>query len=351
MIIEQVEQRSDAWFAWRSTGISASDTPVILGLSPYKTQWRLWAEKTGKLEPDDLSNNPHVQRGIELEDVFRQHIEEKLDIDVLFPTCGASQENPLFRASLDGQDSDQIPHELKCPCEKQWTEVLLMQESSSAFKLYYPQVQHQLLVAGASHGYLHFGFQANNKEFESISFRIERDAKMIKRIIDEGTKFWNCIVSDTPPAKDLERDYFEPEGADLFEWKRLATKARSIEIRRQVLLEELESLDYERKEVQFSCEDMMGDYKTGDFHGLRVTRVKRQGKIALKRALKDLMPNVESDKLEAWLEQYRDKGTQYLRWTVNTSIEDIVAMPVTSLPVTSALSSDGLMNLGEDWIE
>ena len=44
MHIINLDQRTDAWKAWRNQGITATDSTVILGASPYKTPWRLWAE-------------------------------------------------------------------------------------------------------------------------------------------------------------------------------------------------------------------------------------------------------------------------------------------------------------------
>ena len=58
----ELDQRTDAWFEWRKNGITASESPVIVGLSPYQTPWRLWAEKTGFMERPDLSKNPNVDR-------------------------------------------------------------------------------------------------------------------------------------------------------------------------------------------------------------------------------------------------------------------------------------------------
>lgn len=33
----ELDQRTDAWFEWRKNGITASESPVIVGLSPYQT--------------------------------------------------------------------------------------------------------------------------------------------------------------------------------------------------------------------------------------------------------------------------------------------------------------------------
>ena len=56
-----LNQRSPEWLQWRSQGITASDIPIILGLSPYKTPWQLWAEKVGRINAPDISNNPNVK--------------------------------------------------------------------------------------------------------------------------------------------------------------------------------------------------------------------------------------------------------------------------------------------------
>ena len=55
------------WHAARAQGIGASDVGSVLGLNPYKSALRLWSEKTGRLTPPNLDNNPNVMRGVALE--------------------------------------------------------------------------------------------------------------------------------------------------------------------------------------------------------------------------------------------------------------------------------------------
>ena len=47
MKIVDLSQRSPDWLRWRAQGVTASEAAVVLGRSPYKTPWRLWAERTG----------------------------------------------------------------------------------------------------------------------------------------------------------------------------------------------------------------------------------------------------------------------------------------------------------------
>lgn len=332
----QVEQRSPEWHEWRAGGISASDTPVILSLSPYKTQWLLWAQKKGYLDTDDLERNPHVRRGIELEDTFRQVVEQEIG-DILLPVCVESTVNPLFRASLDGFDADGKPHELKCPCEKQWVEVCLLGERSEAYQLYFPQVQHQLLVTGADHGYLHFGFMDESEVLQKRSFKVLRDDAMISDILRVGAEFWNFVANNVAPPKDKERDFFEPEGADAIKWKALADESRTVQSEIEKLQAQLESLKDRRNGIQAEAAEIMGDFKSGLHAGLQVTRVDRLGAIDHGKAIRTLLPERSHEKLEQWLEDFRKKGSQYHIWSVT---EDISSTPPVCTPYQNIQSSD-----------
>ena len=117
MHIINLDQRTDAWKAWRNQGITATDSTVILGASPYKTPWRLWAEKVGKILPPDLSKNPNVQRGVALEDEARRLFQNK-HLTCVMPACAESDVDPIFRASFDGLTPPNEPVEFKCPGEK-----------------------------------------------------------------------------------------------------------------------------------------------------------------------------------------------------------------------------------------
>lgn len=51
----------------RDYKIGGHDVSAILGVNPYKTPLHLWAEKTGIIQPKDISDVPAVRRGVELE--------------------------------------------------------------------------------------------------------------------------------------------------------------------------------------------------------------------------------------------------------------------------------------------
>jgi putative phage-type endonuclease len=102
MKIVDVTQRLPEWLRWRAQGVTASEAAIVLGRSPYKTPWRLWAERTGLAREADLSANPHVQRGIAREDWARKAFEERHGT-MLLPLCESPRSTrscaPLSTAS------------------------------------------------------------------------------------------------------------------------------------------------------------------------------------------------------------------------------------------------------------
>lgn len=149
------------------------------------TPWRVWAEKTGRVTPVDLSGNPYVQYGIAHEDEARD-IFMKNHTDVVMPTCGEADENRIFRASFDGLTSAGEPVEIKCPGESTLEDVLARGENSDAYQHYRWQVQWQMLVAGADQGWLVF-FLGNGKLKE---FLVKRDEAMISELKTKCLEFW-----------------------------------------------------------------------------------------------------------------------------------------------------------------
>ena len=64
-------------------GIGSSDISSILGCNPFKTQLQLWAEKTGEVEPKDLSDNQAVEWGTRLERTVSKKFAEDHDVKLI----------------------------------------------------------------------------------------------------------------------------------------------------------------------------------------------------------------------------------------------------------------------------
>src|SRR6266404_2041612 len=79
-IANQLPQNSKEWLAWRTSGLGASDAPVIMGVSPFTSQFELWLEKTGLGEREAFNPNAvkAMARGTLLEPEARDCYEYKM---------------------------------------------------------------------------------------------------------------------------------------------------------------------------------------------------------------------------------------------------------------------------------
>lgn len=312
MNVIELDQRSDAWLAWRNHGVTASQIAVIMNRSPYMTRWRLWAEKVGKVAPEDLSKNPNVCRGIRYEDRARQHYERKHD-EILLPVCAESSTNPLFRASLDGLTSIDIPVELKAPSLSVMTDVLENGQQSEAYQLYWHQVQHQIYVVDADTGVLCFYFE--NEDTGEILWRefpIARDPEFVRTMIAEGEAFWELVKNQRAPAKDPGRDEFVPETLpDIRAWRQSASAWLERYEKVKQLEDQIATLKSEMSVEQKGLIDLMGGFVRANAFGVQITRYQSQGTIDWEKACEQLLPNIDPTQLD----RFRRKPSSRVRMT------------------------------------
>lgn len=315
MKIVDVAQRTPQWDRWRAQGITASESAIILGRSPYKTPWRLWAERTGLARAADLSRNPHVARGDRLEDAARQWFEQAYDT-VLMPLCAESEQEPLLRASFDGLNDAGEPVELKVPSERIYREVKSHGRASGPYRLYEPQVQHQLYVAGADKGWLVFYLDEHNQ----LTFELARDSTLIRAIVGQGKAFWQAIADGEEPQKDPVRDLFVPCGAQAEEWTTLAGRYRRIQQEAKTLEAELKRRKADLDGIQTQLVAMMGEALIAESAGLRVTRFCAKGSVDYPALLKALLPELAPEAIEG----FRRKPAERVRVTVQAAPDKAV---------------------------
>lgn len=65
--ISTKDMSREQWLAARNNAIGGSDSAAVLGLNQYKSAYALWAEKTGKVVPEDISDREAVRLGNDLE--------------------------------------------------------------------------------------------------------------------------------------------------------------------------------------------------------------------------------------------------------------------------------------------
>lgn len=308
MKVVNLEPRSDAWLEWRRTGASASDAAIVMKRSKDKTYWRLWAEKVGLAEPEDLSNNPYVQYGIANEDLARQALEAKFPGELAIPVCAVSVGYPWMRASFDGLISGSRPVEFKCPADSTFEDVRANGTKSEFYQLYWCQVQHQLAVSGAKEGFLVFWkFQE-----DLIIFRIERDEAFIFDLVKECETFTTLVEKRKAPDKDPERDVYVPTGRLAAAWVSASDFVKDCDDRINILQQKIERIEMSRKNALLELQTLMGGFYNAEYNGVRVTRYTQAGKVDYNRLLKDKAPKITSGDKEA----YRGKAATRFRTTV-----------------------------------
>ena len=98
-------ERHLAWLKSRKAGVGGSDMSTILGLNAFKTPYELWLEKTGRVEPEDISDKWAIVKGNALENELRKRF--RAQHPEMIVTDGTdkqfiSREKTYLRASLDG---------------------------------------------------------------------------------------------------------------------------------------------------------------------------------------------------------------------------------------------------------
>lgn len=307
MQIVNLTQGTQEWLDWRARGVSATDIPTILGKNPYKTQYQLWLEKTGRANAPDLSGNPNVQRGNRLEPLAREFCEER-DDEILLPVCGEHSELPYIRASFDGLSSNGEPYEFKAPTEKRFEELQKVGTESATYEMYAWQVKAQCFVADAKKGLLFFYME----DERHLEFTIELTPEDRETIDQAAWQFWECIQNDTPPPLDPERDVYIPQsGEDEFRWRTYADQWHELQEQIDALEAQLEPLKKSQAELKKTFTDMMGDFCTTDYGGVKVTRFARKGSIDYAKFCKEQGIDAEV------LEPYRKKETWQSRVTLS----------------------------------
>ncbi len=349
MKILDIPPRTPEWHQWRNTGVSASEADIVLGLSPYKTRYRLYAEKKGLILPENLDRNPHVRRGIRLEPVARRAFENRHNT-MLLPVCAESDEHPFIRASFDGIDDNGIPVEIKAPTEvnfrdaqhaedpetsssfteEDFRDVQQNRKESKLYKRYFFQVQQQILVANSDSAWL--SLYLNEREYLDIP--IPRDDSVINTIILEARKFWECLKTNTPPEREPNRDVFIPSGVQLDRWNTLASSYHNAENLILDYKSKIKALEEEQTQIESNLLQLMGDFAHAESAGLRVSRYLQQGNIDYRAALKSLVPDFDP----AVLEQFRKSPSERSRFTIKD--EGNASVPYSMEEIMSSAQQD-----------
>jgi predicted phage-related endonuclease len=169
--------------------IGGSDARVVMGRDE-QALIRLWREKRGEVEPEDLSSNLLVQLGLATEDLNRRWYEANTGQVVV--DVQRKIRHPVLRwmgATLDGhvQGSDAV---FEAKFMLPWS----FSEEAAAEK-YMPQLQHNMWVVAARTAVLSV-ITGGGKWVEILA---HADPLYQHLIVTAERKFWRCVESGEQP--------------------------------------------------------------------------------------------------------------------------------------------------------
>ena len=186
--IVQLVQGSDAWHAHRRGLRNASETPAVLGISPWQTPYQLWLLKTGRAQTEV---NAAMRRGTSLEPQARLAYEERTGL-VMQPLV---LQEGLYSASLDGMTlAGDLVVEIKCPYKGAASTLWQAVEAGGVPGYYAAQIQHQLMVSGAELAHL-WVFDGQ----QGLLHEVRPDPAQFVCIKAAWDVFAEFLDSDTPP--------------------------------------------------------------------------------------------------------------------------------------------------------
>lgn len=201
----------EEWLETRSHYIGGSDASAVIGLNPYKTNLELWQEKTGLVQPEDISGKPYVQYGTQAEmhlrGLFRLDFPE-YQVEYIENNLWLNDKFPFAHASLDGWLTDQDGR--KGILEIKTTNILQsMQKEKWDHKIpdnYYVQLLHYLMVTefefAVLKAQLKYEFQGGEIMLQTKHYKIERSEVQedIAYLMQKEADFWKCVKSKRKPA-------------------------------------------------------------------------------------------------------------------------------------------------------
>lgn len=176
----------------RMSYIGGSDIASIMSQSRWKTPYRLWAEKTGKIEMPDLSNVEAVEMGTRLEQFVADLFSEKTGKTVRkAPKTYTHPDYPYLVAHVDRliTGTDELLECKTCSAYK------LEEWENKIPKEYILQVIWYLGITRRKRGWIACLIGGQKFVYMAIDF----DEELFNTMVEKAVKFWEMVQKQIPP--------------------------------------------------------------------------------------------------------------------------------------------------------
>ena len=179
----------------RQLGIGGSDMAVILGLSTYKTPYQLYLEKVGEIEPAN-EESQYQYWGNQLEAIVRDEFAKRNNVTITTPDTLIHPEHDFLRGNVDGFIPE-LNAVLEVKCSSQFMSNVWGASGTDEIPMQYlVQVAFYCMLTNADCAHVAVLIGGNDYR----EYKYTRDLVLEATIISTAKKFWNCVISKTPPA-------------------------------------------------------------------------------------------------------------------------------------------------------
>lgn len=210
MVEMKVLSSREEWLQNRMNGIGGSEISAVVGCNPYVSNIDLWKIKTGRIQPEDISDKPYVQYGTQAEmhlrGLFRLDFPQ-FHVEYVENNSFVNSKYPWAQASLDGWLTDHDGR--KGVLEIKTSEILnsMHREKWKDNHIpmnYFCQTIFYMAVIEADFACIKAQLKTvfdGVPYLQTKHFFIERSEVQedIDYLMQEGEKFWHYVKNDVQP--------------------------------------------------------------------------------------------------------------------------------------------------------
>lgn len=234
----------------RQEYIGGSDIAAILGQSRWKTPYKLWAEKTGKIEAQNFMNNEAIEMGNRLEEFVASMFADKTGKSVRRQTKTYKHPKyPYMVAHVDRliTGSDELLECKTCSAYK-------LEEWENAIpKEYVLQVMWYLGITGRKRGWIACLIGGQKFDYKVIEF----DEVLFNKMVEKAIKFWDMVKTNKPPVMvaedgDVIAEIYPKSTEELIEMNDINDRVaymKELEMHRNEINKEIEEIKTEFKSI------------------------------------------------------------------------------------------------------
>lgn len=185
----------------RHTYIGASDIGVIMGVSPFKTPFELWCEKTQKIKPENIDEKDSVRMGKVLEEFVAQEYAYRNNVSVRrAPKVYVHPAYPFFKAHADRLVTG-TEKGLECKTTSEYNKDKW--NGADIPETYILQCQWLMGLSGRKEWDIAVLIGGNKYKDKPLKF----DSELFELMLEKALTFWNeNVLKDVPPELTAEDD-------------------------------------------------------------------------------------------------------------------------------------------------